>query len=146
VAGARVIGTDFPRRGTKAPAEDAAMAAIGKPRRTPDELRAEILALLEKQPLMKWQIREQLHEPEAYILRQLNWLRDEGQLRVVGHTTDRRAWALASWKEDSKLLPKVRPFTTAPKVPAPETSWWVARDDAEFKARQQERARVARWD
>jgi len=107
---------------------------IGVRQRDPETLTSDILALLaaSSAPLMKWQIRETLHEPEDYIMRRLQALRKLGQVKVVGKNLDRRAWALASWRPSAVEAEDMRQALEAKRRPAPGMpakvplrSWWL---------------------
>lgn len=92
------------------------------------QLRRDLLAALQDGPLMKWELREQLHISETIIVRQLRRLRLEGHVKVVGKILDKRAWALTSW-----IRPVPVPQTTyadaaatvAKKPKGPTESWWA---------------------
>jgi hypothetical protein len=121
------------------PAADA--EAIGHPRRPPAALDAAILEQLAGGPLMKWQLREALHEPESYLLKRLTSLKAAGRIKVVGKMLDKRAWALATWS--APMPPGQRMSLGRPPAPKPSTSWWIGASREEFAASVKERHAVA---
>lgn len=99
------------------------------PRRSPAQLEVAILDALAAGPLMKWELRERLHEPEPAIYKHLLALKAARQIKVVGRCLDKRAWALTTWQAaDPKRqfnpapTPKPRPKAEKPKAP---DSWWT---------------------
>lgn len=108
----------------------------GVRRRSAAELDDAILALLTAGPLMKWQIREVLHEPEEYIWRRLKVLKLAGSVRTVGKVLDKRAWALAAWQPTPTPETETRWVKdfVKPKPQAPSGSWWLVSAE-EFAAK-----------
>lgn len=92
-----------------------------------DRLSGDILAALADGPLMKWELRERLHVNEVAILRQLQRLRDDGLVKVIGKVLDKRAWALSSWTQPAAAA--VSAYKTHPGRPPtakpPLDSWWA---------------------
>lgn len=97
--------------------------AIGQPNRAPAALDAAILEQLATGPLMKWQLRQALHEPETYLLKRLQALKAAGQVKVVGKLLDKRAWALTTWT--APVPTEQRISLGRPKAAPPSTSWWL---------------------
>ncbi len=64
---------------------------IGQPNRAPAVLDAAILEQLAAGPLMKWQLREVLHEPENYLLKRLQALKAAGQVKRFPRRRERTA-------------------------------------------------------
>lgn len=100
--------------------------------RTDAELATAILNLLAAGPMMKWQLRERLHEPESVIDKTLVQLRASCQVKSVMLAKTglcNRGWALLDWQRPAPLQ-LVDPSTTLksrkqPK-PAPSTdSFWL---------------------
>lgn len=108
-----------------------------------DERVAAILECLADGPRFKWQIREHLHEPESVILRTLRAMKRAKQVKVVGPTLDRRAWALASACPTVVASFGKKAFAPAvrPKPAPPATSWWLDQDRDGFCAKLRERWR-----
>lgn len=106
---------------------------IGRPSREPAALDAAILEQLADGPLMKWQLREALHEPESYLLKRLTSLKAAGQVKVVGKLLDKRAWALTTWTS-APVPTDQRVSLGRPPAPPPSTSWWIGTSREEFAA------------
>jgi hypothetical protein len=111
------------------------------------ELHAAILAALADGPQFKWKLREMLHEPEHLVYRALRMLRDEGRLKVVGTTLDRRMWALIDWQDDTRVLPGPDKIAFRPRTKPPADSWWAKGYASwdEFTRAQRTRQRQAGW-
>jgi hypothetical protein len=108
--------------------------------RTDEERYEAIRALLASGPLTKWQMREQLHEPETVILKSLTVLRRAGEIKAFIVSTkgslNSRAWALVTYQR----------FVAARKVkkaaePEPGESWWLTVPPDRFTAQCAERSR-----
>src|SRR5207302_4453403 len=80
--------------------------------RTDDEMRTAVLEALGGGPLMKEQIREQLHEAATRLVRILNQLKAERRVKVIGRSPMRK-WALLEWKTPSPPLAPLRSEHTA---------------------------------
>lgn len=115
-----------------------AECGAGLRRRTPEALDLAILAVLTAGPLMKWQLRDALHEPAEYIWRRLKVLKQAGSVRTVGQVLDQRAWALRDWHGELPTLPAIRFGSgidrTRPAQAVPSVSWWIVPPE-EFAAK-----------
>lgn len=123
------------------------------PRRSIPELDAAILDLLSAGPLMKWEIRDKLQEPEYAVHRRLLALKAAKRLKTVGKRLDKRCWALITWQSVARAAfnaapkPKPQPKAETPKAP---DSWWTnfASPDSswtEFTEAAKQRDRAAGW-
>ena len=106
--------------------------------RTDGQLEQAILDALQAGPLMKWELRVQLHERETRIFRHLRTLRIDGRIRTVNHVRARR-YALPDWQptgEESFDKPRIVRPGVADLVPT--SSWWTEVDSRESFARRLE--------
>jgi hypothetical protein len=88
-----------------------------------------LAALVERQPLFKWELRERLHIAEQVIYRELQTLRATGKIKAVGRRLTDRKWALVNWQpalvKVSAPLPNENTAIRT-KKPEPATdSWWT---------------------
>lgn len=116
--------------------------------RTDAELDAAILRILANGPQMKWQLVLTLDESDGRMSRQLRFLKDTQQVKVLGKGMRDRTWALLSWQPtdpERKFNGQVvRRHAPPVKAPPPTESWWTKVDRTDFQARaQQEHARMA---
>ena len=108
-----------------------------------DVRRRIVVALAERQPLFKWELRERLHIAEQVIYRELQTLRHTGQVKAVGRRLTDRKWALVDWqpalvKATAPLYPNDDTAIRTKKPEPASDSWWTRPlTRAEF----QERAR-----
>jgi hypothetical protein len=95
-------------------------------RRSPDAFDRAILEHLDAGPLMKWELREALHEPETQVYRRLSALRKAKLVKLVGTQLDKRRWALTSWQEPARgTIGCNDTIAIFPKPKAPADSWWT---------------------
>jgi hypothetical protein len=92
-----------------------------------------VAALAVRQPLFKWELREQLHIAEQVIYRELQTLRAAGKVKAVGQRRLDRKWALFGWRP--ALVKATAPMhpneDTAIRTKKPEPakdSWWTRPD------------------
>lgn len=69
-------------------------APLNADRYTHDELQGMILDLLRTKPYFKWELRDALGVNEARIYKELQTLKRQGKVKVIGHCLDKRQWAL----------------------------------------------------
>lgn len=123
--------------------------------RTDQQVRDAILAALLAGPLMKWKLREQLHEEETRIVRILNVLKREQRVKAVGKRLEKRAWALIDYvMPPTPVFKPDHTVVTETKKAAPKESWWTKHagrdaDRSAFRrdvaARDREMATSASW-
>jgi hypothetical protein len=89
-----------------------------------------ILDALTSGPLMKWELRVQLHEQEPRLFKHLKALLNAGRIKAFGPTRVRR-YALREWEETepTRDRPPIHRPTTADLIPS--TSWWINIDSRE---------------
>lgn len=117
--------------------------------RTDTERATAILNLLAAGPLMKWQLRERLQEPETLVKKTLVHLRASCVVKSVmlpGEGLNNRGWALITWERPAPLR-LVDPATTLKsrkqRHPPPSTdSFWLNLPRERFTAACVERART----
>jgi hypothetical protein len=101
-----------------------------------------VAALAVRQPLFKWQLREQLHIAEQVIYRELQTLRASGHVKAVGRRLTDRKWALFNWQpalvKASAPLPNENTAIRTKKPEPAADSWWTR---PLTRAQFQERAR-----
>lgn len=115
--------------------------------RTDAERATAILHLLTGGPLMKWQIREHLQEPETLVKKTLVHLRASCVVKSVmlpGEGLNNRGWALITWERPAplRLVDPATVLKPRKKLPPPPTdSFWLNLPRERFTAACVERAR-----
>jgi hypothetical protein len=110
--------------------------AIGRQQRSDRALDAAILSVLAEASLPRWQIRQQLHEPESSVHRGLVRLRRQGLVCTMGRRSECR-WGLMAYKDREPLEFRQSFNISTPgrkaSVPAkPSSSWWLGKDREAF--------------
>jgi len=109
-----------------------------------------LAALVERQPLFKWELRERLHIAEQVIYRELQTLRATGKVKAVGRRLTDRKWALVDWQPALVKAPapiaNAQTVVAAPKREPATDSWWTRPDltREQFQERARRRADVTR--
>lgn len=94
----------------------------------PTQLRRDLLNALADGPVMKWQLHERLQVNEAAVYQQLQVLKAQRLVKVVGKKLDKRGWALVSWQPPVISEARARALADVDREQAtkgPSGSWWA---------------------